>query len=182
MKSGIRDNRARGKVADFLQEKAANGSRLSIVSAYFTIYAYEALYEQLDGIDSLKFLFGEPKFIQTLDPEKTDKKAFKIEDEGLELANRLQQKEVAVDAPNGSPTRSKSVPSANPTYCTATRHGQDMSAYSSLLDKTVAAIVAQFTRKNAANLFTGRGGKLMDTSKAVKGNTDFDLITWLVIK
>ena len=95
MKSGIRDNRARGNVADFLKEKAASNSRLSIVSAYFTIYAYEALSEQLDGIESLQFLFGEPKFIQTLDPEKTDKKAFKIEDDGLTLANRLQQKEVA---------------------------------------------------------------------------------------
>ena len=95
MKSGIRDNRGRGKVADFLKEKAASHSRLSIVSAYFTIYAYEALSEQLDGIESLQFLFGEPKFIQTLDPEKTDKKAFKIEDDGLTLANRLQQKEVA---------------------------------------------------------------------------------------
>ena len=63
-----------------------------------------------------------------------------------------------------------------------TRHGQDMTAYSALLDKTVAAIVAQFARKNAANLFTGRGGKLMDASKAVKGNSDFELITWLVIK
>jgi hypothetical protein len=63
-----------------------------------------------------------------------------------------------------------------------TRHGQDMGAYSALLDKTVAAIVAQFTRKNAANLFTGRGGKLMDATKAVKGNNDFELITWLVIK
>ena len=95
MKSGIRDNRTRGKVAEFLKEKATSGSRLSVVSAYFTIYAYEALSDQLDGIESLQFLFGEPKFIQTLDPEKTDKKAFKIEDEGLELANRLQQKEVA---------------------------------------------------------------------------------------
>ena len=95
MKSGIKDNRTRGRVAEFLKEKATNGSRLSVVSAYFTIYAYEALSDQLDGIESLKFLFGEPKFIQTLDPEKTDKKAFKIEDEGLELANRLQQKEVA---------------------------------------------------------------------------------------
>ena len=63
LKSGIRDNRNRGKVADFLKEKTANGSHLSIVSAYFTIYAYEALSEQLDRIDSLKFSFGEPKFI-----------------------------------------------------------------------------------------------------------------------
>lgn len=34
-----------------------------------------------------------------------------------------------------------------------------MRAYSALPDKTVAAIVAQFSRKNAANLFTGRSGK-----------------------
>ena len=45
-----------------------------------------------------------------------------------------------------------------------TRHGQDMSGYSALLEKTVAAIVAQFSRKNAANLFTGRGGKLIDAA------------------
>ncbi len=63
-----------------------------------------------------------------------------------------------------------------------THHGQDMSAYSALLDKAVAAIVSQFSRKNAANLFAGRGGKLMDAGKAVKSNSDFELITWLVIQ
>ena len=92
---GIRDNHTRGKVADFLAEKMAAGSQLSVVSAYFTIYAYDALSSQLDQIDHLNFLFGEPRFIASLDPDKTDKKAFKIEDEGMELANRLQQKEVA---------------------------------------------------------------------------------------
>src|SRR5206468_2436866 len=40
-------------------------------------------------------LFGEPRFISSLDPDKTDKKTFKIEDEGLQLANRLTQKRVA---------------------------------------------------------------------------------------
>ena len=92
---GIKDNHRRGRVADFLSARITQGSRLSVVSAYFTIYAYDALREQLDGVGSLQFLFGEPRFIQALDPEKTDKKAFKIEDEGLELANRLQQKDVA---------------------------------------------------------------------------------------
>ena len=33
-----------------------------------------------------------------------------------------------------------------------------------LLDNAIAAIVAQFARKNAANLFTGRGGKLLDAT------------------
>ena len=83
------------KIADFLTNKITPGCQLSVVSAYFTIYAYEALSRELDQIERLNFLLGEPRFITSLDPEKTDKKAFKIEDEGLELANRLQQKEVA---------------------------------------------------------------------------------------
>lgn len=40
---GIKDNHTRGKVADFLETRLVKGSRLSVVSAYFTIYAYEAL-------------------------------------------------------------------------------------------------------------------------------------------
>lgn len=66
-----------------------------MVSAYFTIYAFRALKEQLESIESLRFLFGEPRFLRSLDPEKTDKKAFKIEDEKLQLDNRLEQKRVA---------------------------------------------------------------------------------------
>ena len=93
--SGIRDNHHRGKVADFLVEKISAESDLSVVSAYFTIYAYEAMAEELETINVLRFLFGEPSFITSLDPDKTDKKSFKIEDEHLELSNRLKQKEVA---------------------------------------------------------------------------------------
>jgi len=93
--SSIRDNHTRGSIGDFLGDKIRSGSRLSVVSAYFTIYAFYALKEQLESIESLRFLFGEPRFLRSLDPEKTDKKAFKIEDEGLRLANRLEQKRVA---------------------------------------------------------------------------------------
>lgn len=92
---GIRDNHSRGSVAQFLADKITSNSHLSIVSAYFTIYAYDALSKQMDNIERLHFLFGEPRFIASLDPEKTDKKAFQIEDEGLTLANRLRQKDVA---------------------------------------------------------------------------------------
>jgi SNF2 family DNA or RNA helicase len=93
--SGIRDNFSRGTVGAFLSDRILGNSALSVVSAYFTIYAYEALANRLDSIQRLRFLFGEPRFIASLDPEKTDKKSFKIEDEGLELANRLKQKEIA---------------------------------------------------------------------------------------
>ena len=94
---GIRDNHSRGSVAEFLRLRVSEGSALSVVSAYFTIHAYQALKTNLDGVERLRFLFGEPRFIGSLDPEKTERKRFAIEDDGLELANRLQQKQVAFD-------------------------------------------------------------------------------------
>ena len=81
--SGIWDNYRRGNIGDFLKEKMLQGSDLSFVSAYFTIYAHAALKDQLDQINHLRFLFGEPRFIQSLDPDKTEKKAFRIEDDVL---------------------------------------------------------------------------------------------------
>jgi hypothetical protein len=54
--SGLRDNHTRGSVADFLSEKIHAGSKLSVVSAYFTIYAYDALKQALNKIDHLDFL------------------------------------------------------------------------------------------------------------------------------
>ena len=103
--SGIRDNHRRGIVADFLKSKIRSGSRLSVVSAYFTIYAYDALREHLDQIDHLDFLFGEPSFIASLDPEKTEKKAFILDGSGRQLANRLEQKRVARDCAEWMPQK-----------------------------------------------------------------------------
>ena len=91
----IRDNRRRGAVGDFLESEIENGSSLSIVSAYFTIHAFNALKSTLTGIDELKFLFGEPSFIKSLDPKNTDEKTFKIVDTELELSTQLQQKQIA---------------------------------------------------------------------------------------
>ena len=77
--SGLRDNHSRGTVAQFLTETIQDGSRLSVVSAYFTVYAYAALRGVLDRIGHLNFLFGEPSFINRLDPDRTEKKAFLID-------------------------------------------------------------------------------------------------------
>ena len=93
--SKIRDNRHRGSVGAFLESEIENGSSLSVVSAYFTINAYHALKGSLDKIEGLRFLFGEPNFISSIDPEKTDEKIFKIVDEGLKLHNQLQQRPIA---------------------------------------------------------------------------------------
>ena len=93
--SGIRDNHYCGSVGEFLKSHIQNGSRLSVVSAYFTIYAYEALKDRLDRIAHMDFLFGEPSFVKSLDPNKTESKAFIIAQDGLKLANVLRQKRIA---------------------------------------------------------------------------------------
>ena len=95
LKSGIRDNLRRGTVYEFLEQEINNGSLLSVVSAYFTINAFEALQKPLNEIEALRFLFGDPDFIKSLDPSNTEKKAFGITDTGLELSKQLQQKPIA---------------------------------------------------------------------------------------
>ncbi|WP_129630817.1 helicase-related protein [Candidatus Oscillochloris fontis] len=93
--SGIRDNRSRGRVGDFLRAQVQPGAHLAFVSAYFTIYAYHQLQGTLDQIEHLRFLFGEPRFIRTLDPDRSDAKAFAIQEDGLKLATLLSQHRVA---------------------------------------------------------------------------------------
>lgn len=100
--SSIRDNRKRGSVGDFLKENIKESSNLSIVSAYFTIYAYGQLKNQLNSIEGLKFLFGEPTFIKSLDPNKVNKRDFKIEDDKIviPIESRLTQKAIARECSN----------------------------------------------------------------------------------
>ncbi|MEI7436747.1 MAG: hypothetical protein WCL16_08085 [bacterium] len=58
--SNLRDNHTRGTVAEFLRAKIQDNSRLSVVSAYFTIYAYDAMKQALAklGYKSDKFIVG----------------------------------------------------------------------------------------------------------------------------
>jgi len=91
----LKDNHSRGSVGDFLREKIRPGSEMAVVSAFFTIYAYEALKTQLDTISGMRFLFGEPNFVRTLDPSKQRPPTARIEQDSLELAQQLKQSRVA---------------------------------------------------------------------------------------
>ncbi|MBP9081317.1 MAG: DEAD/DEAH box helicase [Flavobacteriales bacterium] len=92
--SALRDNRSHGKVGDWLQEVMATGSKLSIVSAYFTVNAYAHLREELNGIESLRFLFGDPAYLRIKDADKGER-SFRITDEGLAMAAQMQQRAIA---------------------------------------------------------------------------------------
>ena len=60
----ILDNKQFGKVGDELRENISKGSKLSVISAYFTIYAFNELYKELNKIDKMRFIFTEPTFVK----------------------------------------------------------------------------------------------------------------------
>lgn len=53
-------NKANDRVVDELKEYIGKGSKLSFVSAYFTIYAYSALQKELSKIDGMRFILTQP--------------------------------------------------------------------------------------------------------------------------
>ncbi|MGN8750393.1 hypothetical protein ACTNEV_08215 [Oscillospiraceae bacterium HCP3S3_D12] len=56
-------------VKDDLRICIHKGSKMSVAAAYFSIYAYQELKEQLESIDELRFIFISPTFVT----EKTSK-------------------------------------------------------------------------------------------------------------
>lgn len=52
------------RVVDELKEELRKGSKLSVISAYFTIYAYAELKKELGKIDKMRFIFTEPTFVK----------------------------------------------------------------------------------------------------------------------
>lgn len=107
MEMQLLDNKAQGKVIDKLKENIKTGTKLSIISAYFTIYAYEELRKELNKIDSLRLLFSEPTFIKN---KKDINREFKLSgsyERGLagdryemKLKNELKQSEIAKECAN----------------------------------------------------------------------------------
>jgi hypothetical protein len=76
--SSLRDNHARGKAGEFVQAHLSSESSLSVVSAYFTVHAYHALKAELDRIQNLRFLFGDPQFINRLDKDNKESVLLKL--------------------------------------------------------------------------------------------------------
>ncbi|MFC2729534.1 MAG: helicase-related protein [Centipeda sp. (in: firmicutes)] len=60
----ILDNKQQGRVIDELREALQPGAKLAVISAYFTIYAYEALKKELSSIEEMRFIFTAPSYIK----------------------------------------------------------------------------------------------------------------------
>lgn len=94
------DNKKNGFVHKELQENIRKGSKLSVISAYFTIYAYYEMKKDLNKIDSMRFIFKEPTFIKNKKEEvreyyiNNEKGIFGNEFE-IKLKNEMKQGSVA---------------------------------------------------------------------------------------
>lgn len=91
----ILDNKQQGRVIDELRQGIQPGAKLSVISAYFTIYAYEALKKELSGIDELRFIFTTPSYIKQ---ENDFQREFYIAHK--ELGNRLSGNEFEIKLRN----------------------------------------------------------------------------------
>jgi SNF2 family DNA or RNA helicase len=94
------DNKKNGFVYKELEKNIKEGSRLSVISSYFTIYAYYELKKNLNKIDSMRFIFKEPSFIKNKKQEfrqyyiNNEKGIFGNEFE-IKLRNEMKQGSVA---------------------------------------------------------------------------------------
>ena len=91
-------------VRDDLLVTIKKGDKLSVAAACFSIYAYQTLKKQLDGIDELRFIFTSPTFLQEKTPR--EKREFYIPrrdrerslygaDFEVRLRNELTQRAIA---------------------------------------------------------------------------------------
>lgn len=95
LKSGIRDNANRGSAGGFLKDRLTDGSELRVVSAYFSIYAYDSLSEELQRSQKIKFLFGEPHYAaQDLGKEQSHF-TIGLADQAMSLELNLRNRAVA---------------------------------------------------------------------------------------
>ncbi len=99
------DNVGTNRLGDALGDAIDEGAKLSIISAYFTVFAYGELKDELSKIDSVRFLFSEPTFVKSMEASK-DPREFALAQRsrergvggtGLELTlrNNLNQRALA---------------------------------------------------------------------------------------
>ncbi len=97
-KSVLIDNRG-AKMADYLARHLGGAEIFRLVSAYFSIYGFEALREQLckPSLKNTKFLFGDPGSVGEVVSGEKQQRSFNLKENGLSVkyTKVLQQRQLA---------------------------------------------------------------------------------------
>ena len=102
-KSKILDNKTDFVYAE-LEESIKKGSKLSVISAFFSMYAYDALKKDLDKIDNMRFIYTKPSFIRD---NKKEAREYYIDNNSIfgneyeiKLKNEMTQESISRDFSN----------------------------------------------------------------------------------
>ena len=90
----ILDNRQR-TVADYLRTRLPQAETFRLVSAYFSIYGYELLAQELESVGEVRFLYGDPGSVGEVDPGEKEPKSYDLTEQGLVPNHTLRQKPLA---------------------------------------------------------------------------------------
>lgn len=102
----VLDNNKIGAIGEYIKNYTDIGSKLTIVSPIFTIYAFEELRQVLEKSGKFKFLFNEPTFIKRIVANDKEVKEFELQMHQREknvyefnleigLKNNLDQNQIA---------------------------------------------------------------------------------------
>lgn len=118
----VLDNK-KHRVVDELKEELNKGSKLSIISAYFTIYAYAELKKELSKIENMRFIFTEPTFVHKEQElireyyiERNPEKKISGNEFEIKLRNEMKQAAIAKECAEWLEKKAeiKSLKQANP--------------------------------------------------------------------
>lgn len=101
------DNKVTGNIGDTIKDDIKKGSKLSIISSYFTIHAYNQLKSELKKVDNVRLLFSEPTFVRDkkeITREYSLNGTYERNISGdkyeIRLKNELNQSEIAKECAN----------------------------------------------------------------------------------
>lgn len=69
------DNKGNNTIANVLLGNIKSGAKVSVASAYFSLFAYDALSKVLDNVESFNFIYTQPTFLKE---EKDLKRQYKL--------------------------------------------------------------------------------------------------------
>jgi ERCC4-related helicase len=84
------DNKKNGRVGDVLKHNINENSRLSIISGYFTLYAFAELKKELNKVKDIRLLFNAPTFKNSPFDHRLNGEV-----EEIKFKNQLQQTRIA---------------------------------------------------------------------------------------
>lgn len=121
-------------LGDDLKRSIIPKSRVAIAASSFSIYAFEALRQELEQIECLQFIFTTPTFIpsEVTDKAKRELREFHISqpakekgffgtDFELRLKNQLTQRAIAQECANWIRKRRSSAPTSVERQCSNSR-------------------------------------------------------------